>query len=1071
MAGSPARKEVGRVGVKVVPDTSGFGADLKSELAKHANTELDIKVEGDFAKFEAELKRITSGKHTVNIDVQADVAAAEAAIARVTQDRTAKLKLDVETSAIDAALAKAQQRLSGVNSRKITLQVDLDSKAAEAKLKSLTRTQTKKIRVDLDTSTFDQAKTLVSDLGSAITTALSGSASLLKDVANAFSSLGSTASSTASAVTSSGSAITGVLGNVSSVAGSIIGTIAQIAGIAVVITGVIALLGSLVVAAGAAVVAMAGVAIGVASLVALPAIFAGVAALLISKSDELKAKFSELGDTLRATVTETAQPMMDALAQAVTRINDAVSEGTPLYDALALAFESASAAVGPLTDGLIAFAENALTGIANALSDLESQGFWDGIAEGLATLGEAFGSFFRSLSTWAPEFEASFQAVADAANILLPAIANLAGAFASFAPDVITGIATAFSQLFDAFAANKDVYGTAAKSLADALVAMAGPIEQVAAAFAQMAPDIMAAVAQAVQTLADALSDPGVVENLTNLATGLIELGTAAAEAAISVSSKVGEMAQSTSEFADLITGKLTETANISNEQLKTIISQAEGVGDAAQTLASQLTISFGTLVSESVGKMRELEDSWQASIQTLIDQGNTGGAQLNEGFRQQFLGLLNTIKTNGTEMDAAWVASMQKLIAATQASGDPLAQSMGQNMQAILTALQQKGPELENQLRTILQGMENQVQASQIAAALGIKLDEAKGQVDSKGQAVQQSFKAVMDALPEMVRSARTPEELQTKLDQMTQIVSGAAPAMGTAFKALGDSMVKGIADADVATATTTLMTSIQTAITSGVPGVVSAFQQLPTQLAAAMSTGSAAVTSAVTTQMTNITQAVTTGVTNAVTAYKKLPTDMASASDFSQTTSKIKEAMETSKQTVTTNVKSMVDELKKLPDAGKEAGKLGGFADAIKSEVQEAQSAVASAVSEIVSQLEQLNRTFTTNIVVNVTRNEEGGEGEANFAPNSFTPDGFAPMLMAAEPVALAAASPLAEQAQAAEAIMTYARAMKAGPQVATDKPTVQKVYNFTINAAPNVPTEEQLRRQLAYADALYE
>ncbi|GAA2691335.1 hypothetical protein [Nonomuraea recticatena] len=34
-----------------------------------------------------------------------------------------------------------------------------------------------------------------------------------------------------------------------------------------------------------------------------------------------------------------------------------------------------------------------------------------------------------------------------------------------------------------------------------------------------------------------------------------------------------------------------------------------------------------------------------------------------------------------------------------------------------------------------------------------------------------------------------------------------------------------------------------------------------------------------------------------------------------------------------------------------------------------------------------------------------------------------------------------------------------------------TVQKIYNINITAAPTVPTEEQLRKQLSYADTLYE
>ncbi|WP_431911720.1 hypothetical protein [Nonomuraea jabiensis] len=1078
MAGSPARKEVARVGVKVVPDTSGFGSDLKSELAKHANTELDIKIEGDFAEFEADLKRITSGKHTVNIDVKADVAAAEAAINRVAQDRTSKLKLDVETSAIDSAIAKAQQSLSGLNSRKLTINVDLDAAAAEAKIKLLTRTETKKIRVDLDTSSFDRAKDLISDLGSAITSALSGAASLVSGITSAFSTLSSSASSAASTVSSSGSAISGVLGNVSGLALQVVGSIAQLAGMAVVITGVITLLGSLVVAAGAAVVALAGVAIGVAGLVILPALFAGIAASLISKSDELKTKFGELGATLRATVQDTAQPMLDALAQGIGRVNEAVSEGGPLYDGLALAFQSAAQAITPLTEGLIGFAENALTGIANALENLNAAGFWDGIATGLATLGEAFGNFFNSLSTWAPEFSSSFQAVADAANILLPSLANLSGAFASFAPDVILSLANAFKTLFDAFAANKDVYGAAAQALADGLNRMAPAFEKLTAALAQMTPGIMDAVAAGLERIVTSL-DADTITNLGLFAQAMVDLGVKAAEAAISMTSTLGEAWESIGRGADITAGILKETSTLSIEHLKGLVTQADSTREAANNLVRQLQVSWQQVIASTKEAADGTWDAWKSGIDRLQETNQTGLAQLNEDFRTRFGELMETVNETGGQLSPAWKAQMQTLIDETRASGGPLGQSMADNMQKILDALSTGGAANIAKVQEMLRGMENQVQASQIAQALGIKMDEASNKVTTSGQAIQSSFAAVMNALPEMVRSAKTPEELQTKLDQMTQIVSGAAPAMGTAFKALGDSMVKGIADADVTSATTKLMTSIQTAITAGVPGVVSAFQQLPTQLATAMATGSTGVTAAVTTQMTNITQAVTTGVTNAVTAYKKLPTDMAAASDFSATTQKIDQAMKDAQQKVTDGCKKMIDEFNKLPPAAEKAGKLGNFAANIKSEMSQAEQAVTSAVQNILAQLESINRTFTTNIVVNVTRNEDGGGGDegGNFAPNSFAPDGgFAPMLMSAqavEPMALSTmATPFEAQAQTAEAIMSYARAMRDQPAMAgSGGSQAQKVYNINVYAAPNVPTEEQLRKQLAYADALYE
>ncbi|MEU4726538.1 hypothetical protein AB0G06_43665 [Nonomuraea dietziae] len=1072
MAGSPARKEVGRVGVKVVPDTSDFGSDLKSELSKHANTKLDIAIEADFAKFEADLKRITSGKHTVTINVDADVAAAEAAIARVAQDRTAKLKLDVEVGAIDAAIAKAQQSLAGLGGRKLTINVDLDSAAAEAKLAQLTRTETKRIRVDVDQAAFAKVSQSLTSVASSLTSAFSQTLSSITTVTGALTNLGSTAQSSFGALSQSGSAASSMLSGVNGSILSIVSSIALIGAQAVVVAGVAAILGSIVSAAMAAAVAIGGVLIGVTGLLVLPAIFASIAAAIIGGSKELKNEFSDLKDAIEATISGTAVPMIDALREALQRINSAISEGTPLYEGLAGAFEGAAQAVVPLTEGLLMLAENALVGISNALSELNANGFWDGIAEGLGTLGEAIGNFFSELSTWGPEFAASFQAIADGANILLPSLAKLAGTFATFAPSVITTLAQAFAELFDAFAANKDVYGAAAQAFAAALRDMAGPFEQLMAAFAQMAPEVMAALAGAFERLAQVVSDPAIVEGLTNLATTLIELGAKAAEMATTLAADVGNAVDNTVEFMDLLSGKILDSTTVSNEHLKGLIDQADTTAEKAANLAKQLDASLASAVGDAARHMTSIKQEWTAGLDQMVADGNTKGAEISNGLYERFLELKNKVKVVGGEISQDWVAEMQKLITETRNAGGPLNTAMADNMQKMLDALVAAGPKNVEQVRQFLKGMEDQVTASQIAAFLGQKMDEGSAQVDAGGQKIQQSFAKVLEALPEMIRNAKTPEELSSKLDQMTTIVSSKAPAMGQAFKALGDSMVKGIADADVTTATTTLMTAIQTAITSRVPGIVTAFQQLPTQLASAMTTGSAAVTTAVTTQMTNITTAVTTGVTNAVTAYKKLPTDMAAASNFSATNQKITEAMTKAKTDVTTNVSAMVKELEKLPTAGKKAGELGGFANAIQSEMRQAQQAVSSGVQDILSQLEQLNQTFTTNIVVNITENRtsNGGGDEENIAPNGGAMSMMAMDSEMVEPMALSA--PMEQQAQAAEAIMTYARALRDRPAAtAAGSSQPQKVYYFTINAAPNVPTEEQLRKQLAYADALYE
>ncbi|GAA3608643.1 hypothetical protein GCM10022419_111980 [Nonomuraea rosea] len=82
--------------------------------------------------------------------------------------------------------------------------------------------------------------------------------------------------------------------------------------------------------------------------------------------------------------------------------------------------------------------------------------------------------------------------------------------------------------------------------------------------------------------------------------------------------------------------------------------------------------------------------------------------------------------------------------------------------------------------------------------------------------------------------------------------------------------------------------------------------------------------------------------------------------------------------------------------------------------------------------------------------------------------------PALLMAAPVMMASASILASQAASdlSDSMVTCSRSLRARDAVeASSSNGVTKVGDITVNAAPDVPTEARLRKQLSDIDALNE
>lgn len=1083
MAGSPARKEVGRVGVKVVPDTSDFGRQLKAELARWENEKIKIDVEADFEHLETQLERITSSQYTATIQVEADTAAAEAQIRRAAADRTAHIKVNVDDNAlrrladigrpvdkdvrVDLDDAVARSRLESLTSdRTVDVKVDLSAAAAEARLKELTRTESKKIRVDVDHSSLDTFQGVIKGIGGAAASVVSGITSAVSSSMEAFGTLGEVAEEAFDGVIDSSNRLTGVLGNVGQAVFGVISGIIQLSTTAIIITSLISLFGSLVTAAGAAAAAIGSVVFGAGGLIALPAIIAGVVYSFMQSSDDLRAEWDQTIGAFTDAFRKTLDPALEKFSELARKAADALEEGNPFFDEWTRAIGEMTEAIGPLASAISKFATETLKGMADAMEALNSSGFWDDISKGFETLGEALGAFFVQLSSWAPQFAQGFQAIADAALKLLPSLADLAGAFASFAPAVIEGIADAFVALFEAFTSNREVYERAAVAFAQALREMAPALEEVFRAFALMAPEVMGALASAVQQFADSVARPEVIDGLISMAEALVTMGTMAAEASAKITDYVGDAYRNTAEFARSLTGTIKRTAEVSDEHLRSLVDNASNTHEAASLLAEQMRAMFSKTVGNVVGQLRKLHKTWDEEISKMVETGNTKAAELNQGFRQRLIGLLITIKNEGMKINDEWVKQMQQLIDETAKSGDPLAQQMSRNMQRLLNVLQVSGPAAEEQVRKMLKGMENQVEASRIAEILGIELDQAANTVDQRSSAIRQSFAAVLQAMPEMIRNAKTPEELDKKLQEMESIVSKHAGPMRQAFTNLGKGMAQGLKSTDVTKAVTSVMNSIKTAITSRVPGVVQAFDRLPKGMADSLSSNTSIV-AGIKSQMDKVRQAVSLGVTQSEAEWRRLFTRMDEAARSDKTPQTVKSNMDKIVNHIKTAVSQAISEFKRFTSEAEKAGKLTGFVSGVKSAMNEALGIVRSTVNQIIAELSKLNRTFKGPKIQ--APQQEGGSAGTSSVSSSSEP---VMVMSTADPVVLQSATATTAAAQQITSSLSgYARQFAESRTVETSGDGgVTKIYNFTVNAAPNVPTEEQLRKQLSYADALY-
>lgn len=142
MAG-PGGKEVGRLAVKVVPDTDGFTAKVKAVAEKAEQNEVDIPLDLDTGKAEAKLKKLVRTR-TAKIKVKLDTKKAEAKLKALAKGRKGKVTLDADTKKAEAKVKKAAR------DRTAKLQLRFTGDEAVERARELAKDKVQRVKIDLD---------------------------------------------------------------------------------------------------------------------------------------------------------------------------------------------------------------------------------------------------------------------------------------------------------------------------------------------------------------------------------------------------------------------------------------------------------------------------------------------------------------------------------------------------------------------------------------------------------------------------------------------------------------------------------------------------------------------------------------------------------------------------------------------------------------------------------------------------------------------------------------------------------------------------------------------------------
>lgn len=204
--------EVGKLSVRVVPDLKLFARELRAKLKKIRNDDFEVPVKPVLDKSAKERLRREIEELATDVEVEIEPTVDKDALHRARERIERALDgVDVGLEVSRASIARVKERLRNM-SADVTLNVDLDKGAAQAKLAALTRPRTVKIVPVLDKVATGRVASALAALSGA--RLLSGSWSRLTDLVRSLDRVSLAAGAAAAGVVMLGNALTALSANV-----------------------------------------------------------------------------------------------------------------------------------------------------------------------------------------------------------------------------------------------------------------------------------------------------------------------------------------------------------------------------------------------------------------------------------------------------------------------------------------------------------------------------------------------------------------------------------------------------------------------------------------------------------------------------------------------------------------------------------------------------------------------------------------------------------------------------------------------------------------------------------------
>ena len=852
-----------------------------------------------------------------------------------------------------------------------------------------------------------------------------------------------------------------------------------------------------------------------------------------NEQDRFRQRISQLASTVKQAVGQAAQPMLELFADTLAKANEALKRGAPLYGQLQLAFAQATEALRPLTRGLDELGTSVLARVNSALKSLNSSGVFDSMANSIRALGIAVADVFVTLSKYGPAFAQGFDALVRGLDRMAQSLSHFMGAFtARGGVEVVNSFADGISRLLDVFARNAGVYTQAASSLARAVELAAPGFERLTAVLAKISPGIFFSLGSAIERLGNAASDPRIASGLEAASRGLINLATAAASLSIKATAQMGNFLQSFTDGWAIVRGKIRREADITRAEFQDILSKQDTFNDKVGVGLQQLRFSvdkhfgyvtdklvvIGDRITQSMqfaeGKVKQSTLNMYHAMRGLVQQWKDSGGQVTDEWRETWAKVSETVDKSGNQLLIQYRDAFNALLVDSERFRNKLRQNL-------IDALKAEGVPIND---TILNAIDQQ---------LGLLANSADQRSQEAINAIQQNFNQLPMIVRRAMDEARTPEELRTRLQAIEQVIGQESGAIARAFARLPQDMQRTLTESTAAFQTWTGMQVFKQRVAEGVSAAVNEFQRINATLAgltpqilqlgyafgtagteinvfgnraAGAANGVRALASASNQTLSTVRSIGTaassasrgllglsgrvTAITNelnraggsADSARARIASVGSAASvavgGFNNFSSGVNRSMASAERRVSSGVRNMEQALSRCRSGAGKHGNLSNFVSSVSNSMSRAYSTVSSYVSSMLSQLRRLNTTVTTtHRIQRVVTGPSPSEVVPNFTPNSFGT--FSAMVgQAATLAAAAAASEFSTMAaadpyrtMAGSADLSWGRAAASAVSESrkeTEKPA--KVYNITVTAAPNVPTERQIVDQLRYADILY-